>query len=303
MSAPAGNRRSPIRRTAAGALAGYRQHLDRSALAPSTRLAYGRHAARYLTWLAGQPHRQAALEVPDQRDWAVRDWRRSLIEDDRLAPATVNAALAGVDDLYRHLGIGPPRKVARQHLPPVAPRALTEVQLRRLLRAVEARCNPRDRAAIALMAFAGLRVSEVAAVRLDDIAVTARTGRVHVRAGKGDQPRDVPLPAEARSAVADWLAARPGVPPSSALFPGPDGRPVTVRCLHRAVTAAGNAADLTVSPHALRHTYVTRLVRQGADLPLVADLAGHRRLETTRRYSLPTDADRQAIVESLVVDY
>jgi site-specific recombinase XerD len=57
------------------------------------------------------------------------------------------------------------------------------------------------------------------------------------------------------------------------------------------------------SPHnVLRHTCVTNLVRSGNDLVLVAELAGHRRLETTLRYSLPSQADRQAAMDALEID-
>ena len=59
-------------------------------------------------------------------------------------------------------------------------------------------------------------------------------------------------------------------------------------------------AGLELSAHLLRHTCVTNLVRAGTDLVLVAELAGHRRLDTTRRYSLPSEADRDAAVEALV---
>jgi site-specific recombinase XerD len=58
-----------------------------------------------------------------------------------------------------------------------------------------------------------------------------------------------------------------------------------------------------LSAHLLRHTFLTRMVRQGSDLVLVAELAGHRRLETTRRYSLPSDVDRLLAVENLQIDY
>jgi integrase/recombinase XerD len=52
----------------------------------------------------------------------------------------------------------------------------------------------------------------------------------------------------------------------------------------------------------LRHTCITKLVRGGSDVVLVAELAGHRRLETTRRYSLPSDADRQLAMDGLEVE-
>jgi integrase/recombinase XerC len=61
-------------------------------------------------------------------------------------------------------------------------------------------------------------------------------------------------------------------------------------------------AKLDLSAHVLRHTAVTNLVRSGADVVLVAEIAGHRRLDTTRRYSLPSQADKDAAVEAVVVE-
>ena len=55
--------------------------------------------------------------------------------------------------------------------------------------------------------------------------------------------------------------------------------------------------------HTLRHTCLTGLVRRGNDLVMVAELAGHQKLETTRRYTLPSAADRQRAVEDLQIDY
>jgi integrase/recombinase XerC len=60
---------------------------------------------------------------------------------------------------------------------------------------------------------------------------------------------------------------------------------------------------LELSAHVLRHTFVTGLVRAGNDVVLVAELAGHRRLETTRRYSLPSKADRRKAVADLEIEF
>jgi integrase/recombinase XerD len=65
----------------------------------------------------------------------------------------------------------------------------------------------------------------------------------------------------------------------------------------------GEEADIAFSAHTLRHSCLTNLVRRGHDLVLVAEIAGHKRLETTRRYSLPTEGDREAAMESLRVEY
>ena len=154
------------------------------------------------------------------------------------------------------------------------------------------------------MAFAGLRVSEVAALDVADVSVTARTGRVIVRHSKGDTSRTVPLSGEARDALREWLGVRPGNS-EGPLFPGPDGGGgrLTVRSLCRLVTVAGAETGISVSPHALRHTFVHAPGPQRHGPRPCGDLAGHRRIETTRWYALPSEPDRQAAVELLELDY
>jgi site-specific recombinase XerD len=62
-------------------------------------------------------------------------------------------------------------------------------------------------------------------------------------------------------------------------------------------------AGLELSAHVLRHTCLTGLVRRGTALVTVAELVGHTRVETTWRYSLPSEADRQQAVNDLQIDY
>lgn len=282
-------------------LAAYRAHLLRSALATSTQAVYLRHATGFLSWLADHPEHPGALCERHARDFACRDYVASRMAGG-IAPASVASLAAGLGDLYRFVGLGPPDRLPRPRPSILAPRALDEGELRRLLRALEAAERPRDRAIVVLMVFAGLRVSEVAGLDVSDVALSARSGVVHVRHAKADQQRHVPIPAEARCAVSAWLALRPSTGQGSPLFPGPRGR-LSVRAMHRIVTRLGTQAGLEVSPHDLRHTYLTRLVRQGKDLVLVAELAGHARIETTRRYARPSAADAQAAVEDLALDY
>jgi Phage integrase family len=63
------------------------------------------------------------------------------------------------------------------------------------------------------------------------------------------------------------------------------------------------AIDLELAAHVLRHTYLTNLVRRGHDLVLVAEVAGHKHLETTRRYRLPSPEDRDSTLEGLRLEY
>ena len=126
-----------------------------------------------------------------------------------------------------------------------------------------------------------------------------------VRSGKGDAYREVPLNALVRQVLEEWLAEREARAGEAerALFVGRGGRRLSKRSVDDVVRGLGEDAGVRLSAHALRHTFLTRMVRQGSDLVLVAEIAGHRRLETTRRYSLPSDADRLLAVERLQIDF
>lgn len=285
-------------------LSRYSGYLARSPLSDATRRAYERHVRQYVLFLKEMSEGdEGALTDPFSRDYAVRDYR-SLLKERRLAPASINAALAAIDHLYRFLGLGAPR-VPRDQLPQQAPLALTDDGLRRVLRAVERRGNSRDRAAVALMTFAGLRVSEVANLDISDLAVSARKGTVTIRRGKGDVARTVPLSAETRDALSIWLLSRAKLEHDleAPLFTNSIGDRLSIRGLSRVVHTIGLSAGVKLSPHVLRHTFVTRLVRSGLDVVLVAELAGHRSLETTRRYALPTAEDRAVAVEAASIEY
>ena len=77
------------------------------------------------------------------------------------------------------------------------------------------------------------------------------------------------------------------------MFLNPKGKRLSVRSIDLIIRRIGADAHLELSAHVLRHTCLTNLVRRGNDLVLVAEIAGHKRLETTRRYSLPSIEDRE----------
>ena len=123
-----------------------------------------------------------------------------------------------------------------------------------------------------LLVYAGLRLSELVALDLDDARVSGRKAVVVVRSGKGDVYREVPLNAPARKALDDWLKQRPapavrigGEP----LFVSRAGGRLSARSVDDVVRKLGRAAGLELSAHVLRHTWVTRLVRAGNDVVLI----------------------------------
>lgn len=285
-----------------GALGRYLEDLGGQPLAVRTREAYGAHVTGYATWLADRPDAGAALREPGARDHAARDFKRHLKLERRWAPTSVNLALAAVDHFNRFLGLGP-AVVSREQVAQAAPRALDEDDQRALLRAAEA-ARPRDRAIVVVLLHTALRLSELAALDVDDVRMSARKGLLIVRSGKGDAHREIPLNPTARAALDAWLNARRETVAEceQALFVGRTGHRLTARAIDLVVRKVAGAAGLELSAHVLRHTCITKLVRAGNDVVLVAELAGHRRLETTRRYSLPSHADRQHAMDGLEVE-
>lgn len=292
--------------TPADASAAYREWLERQPLSPNTRRAYRARVADYCAYLAATPPQYGdPLSDPHARDYAARDYKSHLKTARRAKPSSVNLALAALDHFYRFLGLGPP-DVRREDLPKAAPRGLEPLEQKRFLRAVERCPSFRDRAVATLLLYTGLRVGELAALDLDDVPLSARKGLVIVRSGKGDAYREVPLNSEARRTLDAWLVERGKrtvAQGERALFVGRRGGRLTTRAIDLLIRGLAEDAGLELSSHTLRHTCFTNLVRGGNDLVMVAEIAGHRRLETTRRYSLPSAADREAAMERLRVEY
>ena len=287
-------------------LARYGESLDQQPLATRTRGAYRAQVRSYVAWLVASGRGPTALTDARVRDSAVREYKRHVKTARSWAPTSVNQALAAIDNFYRSLSLGRP-EVAREDLPQLAPRSLNESDQRALLRAVERCPSARDRAIATVFLYTALRLSELAALDLADLSMSARRGRLKVRLGKGDAYREVPLNSATRTALEEWLEARAAqvdrhqhAQDPKALWLARSGRRLSARAIDMVVRGLAADAGLELSAHLLRHTCVTNLVRAGTDVVLVAELAGHRRLDTTRRYSLPSEADRDAAVEALL---
>ena len=286
-------------------LADYTKALRSAPLSDQTRRTYTSKVRQYLAWLAGADLDEDPLASVAGRDWAVRDYRTHLQTVLKRSPATVNNALAAVDDFYMRHGLGP-ASAARIEIPAAAPRALDHRAQLRYLRAVQARPSPRDQALALVPFYAGARISEIVALDVDDIARSARKGVLRIH-GKGERLRQVPIHPQLHAALNGWLTERadwPGAQRQPRAVPQPARtaaqRPRRPRHHHRHRRGRGPRRHTTV--HILRHTFATTLVRGGTDLVIVAELLGHARLETTRGYTRPSAEDRTRALDLLTVD-
>ena len=276
------------------------KHYVESLGSPTTRARYQAALKEFDRWYVDSYGQKpdAALLVEEE----ARDWRSHLLAVRSLGAASVNLRLSALKGLARQYGRTLNVKGVRKQTPP--PEPLNGRQLGRLLAAADGPdwLHKRNVAAFSLMARAGLRVSEVVNLKLDDVALSQRRGSAHIRHGKGLKERTVPLSSQARKDFTSYLALRPSSFTGPWAFLTRNGGQLSARDLQRAVSKAGRLAGLTttVTPHTLRHTFATRALRQGKmDLATLATVLGHENLITTARYLHPDRAGMAAMLEDL----
>ena len=170
-------------------------------------------------------------------------------------------------------------KVACPKAPKKLPVVLSQEEMARFLDALE---NPKHRAVLMTAYSGGLRLSEVAGLRVEDIDSARMV--IHVRQGKGRKDRDVMLSPRLLAVLREyWKINRP----RPYLFPGchPD-RPISVRTVQMVCGRALKASGLSkhVRMHTLRHSFATHLLESGTDLRTIQVLLGHHSFSTTAKY-------------------
>ena len=153
----------------------------------------------------------------------------------------------------------------------------------------------RDRAILELFYASGIRLSELVALDLEDVDLSARMVRVM---GKGRKERIVPFNTSTGKSLRKWYADRAliakddnrrrrAADDGTPLFVNAKGGRLTGRSVQRLVAryVASCSTRFGISPHALRHSFATHLLQAGADLRAIQELLGHVRLSTTQRYT------------------
>lgn len=224
----------------------------------------------YLAWLHEQGYAKSTVA---RRVSAVRSWCRFLCRNG-LLDSNPAEALRG------------PRQDKK------LPHFLSVAQIGQLLVAPpgEEPAGLRDRAILETLYSAGLRVSELTGLNIDDLDLDS--GMVTVR-GKGKRERLALLGKESQEAIARWLAVRGTMAPPKkmkaqpAVFLNQRGSRLTSRSVGRLLEKylAQAGLDPRTSPHTLRHSFATHLLDRGADIRSVQELLGHRNLATTQIYT------------------
>ena len=262
--------------------------------------AYRRDLRRYSRYLV-QAEIFDAADVDEARvaGFVARLSAIEYAEGKRYRTSSVARTVSAVRSFHRFLvreeggGTDPTEGVARPKVPRTLPRALSVDEVATILAAIPGgdAVTLRDRAILETMYGAGLRISELVGLDIDEVDLDE--GSVLV-IGKGNKQRLVPLGRFGVASVASYLIrARPALAAAAsgpALFLNQRGGRLTrqgaATVLRRAVKRAGITKRVT--PHALRHSFATHLLEGGADVRVVQELLGHASLATTQIYTLVT---------------
>jgi integrase/recombinase XerC len=225
----------------------------------------------YLAWLAGAGEKSSSLA---RKLAALRSFYRFLVGAGRTS-------------------YNPAQDVRTPRLPRYLPRVLTKDDANALMEFPEGMTESalRDRAILEVLYSTGARVSELVALDAED--VVSAEGVVRLR-GKGRKERIAPIGTIALDAIKAYHARRSAIRNESsaakqsdrAVFTNPAGRRLTTRTVARIVAKySRRLPGGAVSPHALRHSFATHLLDEGADLRAIQEMLGHASLNTTQKYT------------------
>ena len=164
------------------------------------------------------------------------------------------------------------------------PRILSKTEYRALRDA--ARHEPRMYAVIELLLQTGIRIGELASVRLDDVRFSQGNlqGEIDIRSANGKVSRTVPLNKSAEAALKKYIEIRPDVKEKT-LFTTKTGRPLLVRNIRTSIDKYFKIAGIKdAKVNDLRHTFVAHHLMSGASILLISKLAGHKQISTTEKY-------------------
>ncbi len=267
---------------------------DERRAATHTVAAYGRDLTGFLVFLSA--HLGGQVDGAALSGLTAADFRAYLADraDRRLARSSTTRALSVIRNFFNwaeregkvaNTALG---RLRTPKLPRTVPRPLAAEDALRLIEAAgrqhgEAWLNLRDVALLMLLYGAGLRIDEALSLPL----AAARAEDSLTITGKGNKQRVVPLLPQVCTALRAYAQVRPAASGDAALFIGSRGGRLNPGVVQRQMRRLRRTLGLdeSATPHALRHSFATHLLADGADLRVIQELLGHASLSTTQRYT------------------
>ena len=278
-----------------------RTHCVARGLRPQTLAAYEDTLRQFRDWIR-LTQNDCSPDAVAPRD--VLRYLQHLREDRGNGDSAVNRAVVVLRSFYRAI-------VAMGHLSPNAnpmagfpsikavprklPVALSAEQIDRLLGGPtdDTLIGLRDRTLLSLLYGTGIRASECASLRCGQVDLIRLTITVN---GKGGHERTIPLNSDLATLLRSYAQARGSALPTAPFFRSRFGRALGRGAIFERVRTWGQRSrvGIPLSPHRMRHTFATHLVRNGVGLVTIRDLLGHRQITSTQIYLHVTAEDLRA---------
>ncbi len=272
----------------------FKIHLEVGGYATSTINCYCQYLSYFLKYLQ-------EIKITDLKQVnheTIRSYQL-LVSDMNLAEETKAMRIRPVKRLFgwlldtHQLLIDPTEKIQETNrkdrtLPPVL--SIKEMQLLLEQPNLSLRMQIRDRAIMETLYSSGIRLNELVQLTVHDVDLKDKV--LHIRKGKGNRQRVVPIGKNAIKYIKEYLnEIRPRYakrnPKGRKLFLTDEGKPITGNTIRTALFHYKKAAGIgkTASPHSFRRSCATHLLQQGADIRYVQKLLGHRHIRTTQTYT------------------
>lgn len=257
----------------------FTKSLEEKNRSPSTILAYRADLEQLISFLR---NKNKAL-VDDVRQTDIEGFRDSLLAD-KYTPKSVSRKLNAVKTFFRWLisekltTSDVSANVAHPKIEPSVPKFLSPLEYRALRDVV--RGDIRIAAIVEIILQAGMRISEVANLKIDNI----KGEKAKIEAYATQPERNIPLNKSAREALSAYLEIRPKAD-SPYVFVSKNSNPLAVRNIRAAIDRYMQKAEIPgYSVNDLRTTFLVENLKAGVDLVLLSQVVGHKRLSTTERY-------------------
>lgn len=245
--------------------------------------------SQFSTWLDG-----SGISLEDYSRTDVQQYVDYLVSK-RYAATTINKHWSSIkhfsrwakkEETIEDISVISPPNVLNE-----APKSLNRNEVNKIIREIDRSGNVRDFAIAQVLINTGMRLNELVHLDCRDIEITDRKGSVTIRYGKGNKERKIPLSPETRRSILKYLEIREDE--NEALFLSNRNK----RISERTVQHIFQKYDINV--HALRHTFITKLVRNGEDFSVVQALSGHANADMVMRYAAPNEEDKTEAVTKL----
>ncbi len=279
---------------------------------PRTILAYQQDLEKFMDFLNSRKKENIESVSRDDIRAFLSELSRNGIKKPNSA-VTRARKLSSIKSFYKYLvryGVlqaNPAADIETPKLPQKEPNYLTQEEYQRLLATIKRVATPfylaRDMAIVTTFLGTGIRLSELVGLTLNSINLEPLEASIKVR-GKGDKERRIPLNIEVIAALGKYLKGRPEVT-TNHLFVSRLGNGLGAGSVYHLVKNYLKESGIKkekVGVHSLRHTFGASLLNSGANLVVIQELMGHKKLETTRRYLHINSVDLRNAVDRLILN-